>query len=68
MNSIVKADIKVDSEEFFDTSDDQANYDGKRQIFIGSSTALMIYRFYYCFYNLCYDYGGKGLGRVLALT
>ena len=30
MNSIVKADIKVDSEEFFDTSDDQANYDGKR--------------------------------------
>ena len=45
-NLIAKADIEVDSEEFC-----QENYDGKRWIIICSSTVLMLYRFYYCFYN-----------------
>ena len=30
MNLIWKADIKVDSEEFYDVNNDQANYDGMR--------------------------------------
>ena len=34
MNLIGEADIKVDSEEFCDANDDQANYDGMRWIII----------------------------------
>ena len=45
MNPIVKADIKVDSKEFSDANDDQANYDGNRCIIICSSILLMLYKF-----------------------
>ena len=45
MNLIGKADIKVDSEEFCDANDDQANYDGNRCIIICSFTLLMLYKF-----------------------
>ena len=48
---IEEADIKVDSEDFCDANDDQINYDGMRWIIICSSTVLMLYRFYFCFYN-----------------
>ena len=34
MNLIGEADIKVDSEEFYDANDDQANCDGMRWIII----------------------------------
>ena len=44
---IGEADIKVDSEEFCDTNDDQVNYDGMKWIIICSSTVFMLYRFYY---------------------
>ena len=43
INLIGKAEIKVDSEEFFQVNDDQANYDGMRLIIICSSTLLMMY-------------------------
>ena len=46
MNLIGEADIKLDSEEFCDANDDQANYDGMRWIIICLSTVLMPYRFY----------------------
>ena len=42
INPIGKADIKVDSEEFCDANDDQANYDGTRWIII----CLFIYSSY----------------------
>ena len=45
---IGEADIKVNSEEFYDANDDQANFDGMRWIFICLSTVLMLYRFYCC--------------------
>ena len=48
---IAKADIKVDSEEFC-----QANYDGMKLIIICSSTVLMLYLFYCCFYDLFQDH------------
>ena len=51
MNLIGEADIKVDSEEFYDVNDEQANYDGMRWIIICSSTVMMVYGFYCCFYN-----------------
>ena len=51
MNLIGEADIKVDSEEFCDAKDDQANYDGMRWIIIRLSTVLMPYRFY-CYFFL----------------
>ena len=53
---IVKSEIKVDSEEFSDANDDQANYNGTRWIIICSSTVLMLYRFDCCFYYLFHDY------------
>ena len=46
MNLIGEDDIKVDSEEFCDANDDQANYDGTRLIIICLSTVHMPYRFY----------------------
>ena len=48
---IGEADIKVDSEEFCDANDDQANYDGMWWIIICLSTVFKLYRFYCCFYN-----------------
>ena len=51
MNLVGEADIKVDSEEFCDANDDQANYDGMRSII-----DLMLHRFFCRFYNLFYDY------------
>ena len=54
MSVIGEADIKVDSEEFCDLNDDQANYDGKRLIIICSSTDLKLYRFYYGYFILLY--------------
>ena len=42
--------IEVDSEEFCDANDDQANYDGMMQITICSSTVLMCL-FYCCLYD-----------------
>ena len=51
-----EADIKVDSEEFCDADDDQANFDGMRWIIICSSAVLMLFRFYCCFYNLIHHY------------
>ena len=53
---IVKPEIKVDSEEFSDANDDQANYDGMRWIIVCSFTVSMLYRFYCCFYDLFHDY------------
>ena len=50
MNLIGEADIKVDSEEFCDANEDQANYDGMRWIIIHLSTVLMTYIFYCCFF------------------
>ena len=46
MDLIMKADIKVDFEEFWDANNDQANYDGERLIIICSSKVWMLYRFY----------------------
>ena len=46
MNLVGEADIKVDSEEFCDANDDQANYNGMRSII-----DLMLHRFYCCFYD-----------------
>ena len=43
MNLIVKAEIEVDSKEFCNVKDDQANYDGRRWIIICSSEFLMQY-------------------------
>ena len=51
MNLIEEADIKVDSEEFCDSNDNQANNDGMRWIIILLSTVLMPYRFY-CYFFL----------------
>ena len=56
MSLIGEVDTKVDSEEFSDANDDQANYNGMRWIIICSSTVLVLYIFYWCFYNLFYDY------------
>ena len=42
MNLIREEDIKVDSEEFCDENDDQANYDGMRWIIICSSIVLIV--------------------------
>ena len=55
-NPMGKADIKVDPEEFCDPNDDQANYDGMKLIIICSSTVLMLYLFYCCFYDLFQEY------------
>ena len=52
MSLIGEEDIKVDSEEFCDANDDQANYDGMMWIIICSSIVLMMHRCYWCFYNL----------------
>ena len=50
---IGEADIEVDSEEFCDANDDQANYDGNRWIIICLSTVLLfvsaVYFQYYLF-------------------
>ena len=56
MNVVVKADIKVNSEEFCAATEDQASYDGMRGIIICSSTVLILCGFYCCFYNLFHDY------------
>ena len=56
LNLIGEADIKVDSEEFWDANDDQANYDSMRWIIICLSIVFMPHRFYSCFYNLFHDY------------
>ena len=56
MNQIGEADVKVDSEDFCDVNDDQANNDGNRWIIICLSRILMLYWFYCCFYNLFYEY------------
>ena len=53
---IGEADIKVESEEFCDAKDDQANYNGTRWNIICLSTVLMLYKFYCFFYNLFYVY------------
>ena len=53
---IEEADIKVESEEFCDAKDDQANYNGTRWNIICLSTVLMLYRFYCCFYILFHVY------------
>ena len=45
MNLIGEADIKVDSEQLWDATDDRANYDGTRWIIICLSKLLMLYRF-----------------------
>ena len=55
---IREADIKVDSEEFCDANDGQANCDGMREIIICSSTVLMLYNihfivaFIFCFMDI----------------
>ena len=49
MNLIGEANIKVESEEFCDANEDQANYEGMRWIIICFSTILVLYRFYYLF-------------------
>ena len=56
MNLIGEAGIKLDSEEFSDANDDQANHDGTRWIIICLSTVVKLYRFYCCSYNLLQDY------------
>ena len=56
MNLIVKADIEVDSKEFCDVNDDQANYDGMRWIVICSSDFLMLYRFNVTSFDLLHNY------------
>ena len=56
MNLIREADIIVDSEEFCNVNDDQANYDGTRWIINCLSAVFMLHRFYCCFYNLFQDY------------
>ena len=55
-NLVGEEDIKVDSEEFCDANEDQANYDGMRWIIIYSTIVLLMHRCYWCFYNLFHDY------------
>ena len=56
INLVGESHIKVESEEFCEANDDQANNDGTRWINICLSAVLMLYRFYCCFYNLFHDY------------
>ena len=51
MSPIEETDIKVDSEEFCDANDDQANYDGTRWIIICLSTGFIV-AFINCFMTI----------------
>ena len=56
MNLNGEADIKVDSEEFLDANNDQANCDGTMWIIIRFFTVFIMHTFYCCFYNRFHDY------------